>query len=65
MIDQDKIIVAAGGNIMRKTPQEAYDLIENMTQHYFQWDVEVYYDTITGVSAHYSKTTSALSAQIE
>ncbi|GKB12049.1 hypothetical protein Tco_0845972 [Tanacetum coccineum] len=65
MIDQDKIMVAAGGNIMRKTPQEAYDLIENMTQHHFQWDAKVYYDTTTGVSAHYSDTTSALSAQIE
>ncbi|GKA25854.1 reverse transcriptase domain-containing protein [Tanacetum coccineum] len=65
MIDQDKIMVAAGGNIMRKTPQEAYDLIENMTQHHFQWDADVYYDTTTGVSAHYSETTSALSAQIK
>ncbi|GKA00834.1 reverse transcriptase domain-containing protein [Tanacetum coccineum] len=65
MIDQDKIMVAAGGNIMRKTPQEAYDLIENMTQHHFQWDAEVYYDTTTGVSAHYSETTSVLSAQIK
>ncbi|GJY97152.1 putative reverse transcriptase domain-containing protein [Tanacetum coccineum] len=36
MIDRDKIMVAAGGNITRKTPQEAYDLIENMTQHHFQ-----------------------------
>ncbi|GJZ10414.1 hypothetical protein Tco_0545173 [Tanacetum coccineum] len=58
-------MVAAGGNFMWKTPQEAYDLIENMTQHHFQWDAEVYYDTTTGASAHYSETTSALSAQIE
>ncbi|GKD34616.1 hypothetical protein Tco_1250125 [Tanacetum coccineum] len=29
------------------------------------WDTEVYYDTTTCVSAHYSETTSALSAQIE
>ncbi|GKE61054.1 hypothetical protein Tco_1511421, partial [Tanacetum coccineum] len=34
-------MVADGGNIMRKTPQEAYDLIENMTQHHFQWDAEI------------------------
>ncbi|GKA73889.1 hypothetical protein Tco_0780191 [Tanacetum coccineum] len=40
--------MAAGGNIMRKTPQEAYDLIENMTLHHFQWDDKLYYDTITG-----------------
>ncbi|GJU16437.1 hypothetical protein Tco_1144403 [Tanacetum coccineum] len=36
-----------------------------MTQHHFQWDTEVYHDTTTGVSAHYSETTSTLSAQIE
>ncbi|GJZ81910.1 reverse transcriptase domain-containing protein [Tanacetum coccineum] len=41
MIDRDKIMVAAGGNIMRKTPQEAYDLIENMTQHHFYAQIEV------------------------
>ncbi|GJS73736.1 hypothetical protein Tco_0706577 [Tanacetum coccineum] len=29
MIDRDKIMVAVGGNITRKTPQEAYDLIED------------------------------------
>nr|GEX01286.1 hypothetical protein [Tanacetum cinerariifolium] len=29
------------------------------------WDTEVYYDTTTGVSAHYSNTTSLLSAKIE
>ncbi|GJS00561.1 hypothetical protein Tco_0317069 [Tanacetum coccineum] len=40
--------MAAGGNIMRKNPQKAYDLIENMTLHHFQWDVKVYYDTTTG-----------------
>ncbi|GJW58254.1 hypothetical protein Tco_0104985 [Tanacetum coccineum] len=48
MIGREKIMVVASGNIMRKTPQEAYDLIENMTLHHFQWDVEVYYDTSTG-----------------
>ncbi|GJX52358.1 putative reverse transcriptase domain-containing protein [Tanacetum coccineum] len=65
MVDRDKIMVDAGGNIMRKTPQEAYDLIENMTQHHFQWDAEVYYDTTTGVSAHYSETTYASIAPVE
>ncbi|GJX59776.1 hypothetical protein Tco_0291166, partial [Tanacetum coccineum] len=65
MIDRDKIMVAALGNIIRKTPQEAYDLIENMTHHHFQWDAEVYYDTTTDMSAHYSKTTFASSEQVE
>ncbi|GKB06213.1 hypothetical protein Tco_0834446 [Tanacetum coccineum] len=58
MIDRDKIMVAAGGNIMRKTPQEAYDLIKNMTYHHFQWDAEVYYDTTTDRSAHYLRLLS-------
>ncbi|GKB22490.1 hypothetical protein Tco_0861891 [Tanacetum coccineum] len=65
MIDRDKIMVAAGENIMRKTPQEAYDLIENMTQHHYKWDSEVQYDTTTDMSAHYSKTTFASSEQVE
>ncbi|GKA03798.1 reverse transcriptase domain-containing protein [Tanacetum coccineum] len=41
MINRDKIMMVAGGNIMRKTPQEAYDLIENMTQHHYHEQVEV------------------------
>ncbi|GJS73258.1 hypothetical protein Tco_0706099 [Tanacetum coccineum] len=52
-------MVAAGGNFMWKTPQEAYDLIQNMTQHHFQWDTELYYNTTTDISSHYSKTTFA------
>ncbi|GJY69674.1 hypothetical protein Tco_0472656 [Tanacetum coccineum] len=58
-------MVAAGGNFMRKTPQEAYDLIENMTQHHFQWDAEVYYNTTTDMSAHYSETTFTSRERVE
>nr|GEZ58438.1 hypothetical protein [Tanacetum cinerariifolium] len=58
-------MVAVGGNIMRKTPQEAYDLIEYMTQHHFQWDAEVYHDITIDMSAHYSTTTFASSEQVE
>ncbi|GJW30943.1 reverse transcriptase domain-containing protein [Tanacetum coccineum] len=65
MIDQERLMVAAGGNFMRKTPQEAYDLIENMTQHHFQWDAEVYYNTTTDMSAHYSETTFASRERVE
>ncbi|GKF22133.1 hypothetical protein Tco_0074455 [Tanacetum coccineum] len=36
-----------------------------MTHPHFQWDVEVYYDTTTDMSAHYSKTTFASSEQVE
>ncbi|GJW73591.1 hypothetical protein Tco_0132961 [Tanacetum coccineum] len=58
-------MVATGGNFMRKTPQEDYGLIENMTQHHFQWDAEVYYNTTTDMSAHYSETTFALRERVE
>ncbi|GJZ78202.1 reverse transcriptase domain-containing protein [Tanacetum coccineum] len=65
MIDQERLMVAAGGNFMRKTPQEAYDLIENMTHHHFQWDAELYYNTTTDMSAHYSETTFASRERVE
>ncbi|GKA82874.1 reverse transcriptase domain-containing protein [Tanacetum coccineum] len=58
MIDQERLMVAAGSNFMRKTPQKAYDLIENMTQHHFQWDAEVYYDTTTEKSSGSTTTNS-------
>ncbi|GKB37261.1 reverse transcriptase domain-containing protein, partial [Tanacetum coccineum] len=59
MIDQERLMVAIGGNFMRKTPQEACGLIENMTHHYFQWDAKVYYKTTNNICAHYSATTFA------
>nr|GEX60036.1 hypothetical protein [Tanacetum cinerariifolium] len=62
---EDKIMVAAGGNIRRKTPQEAYDLIKNMTQHHFQSDAKVYYDTTPDMSAHNSDTTYTSIAPVE
>ncbi|GJT90112.1 hypothetical protein Tco_1078957 [Tanacetum coccineum] len=58
-------MVAAGGNFMWKTPQEAYDLIENMTQHHFQWDAALYYNTTNDMSAHYFETTFALRERVE
>ncbi|GKE12532.1 hypothetical protein Tco_1416083 [Tanacetum coccineum] len=58
-------MVAAGSNFMRKTPQEAYDLIENMTHHHFQWDAELYYKTTTDMSAHYSETTFSSRERVE
>ncbi|GJU53664.1 reverse transcriptase domain-containing protein [Tanacetum coccineum] len=63
--NQERFMVAAGGNFMWKTPQEAYDLIENMTQHHFQWDTELYYNTTTDISSHYSETTFASRERVE
>ncbi|GJX30431.1 hypothetical protein Tco_0238510 [Tanacetum coccineum] len=42
-----------------------YNGITMIDQERFMWDTKVYYDTTTGASAHYSETTSGLSAQIE
>ncbi|GJV86108.1 hypothetical protein Tco_1526006 [Tanacetum coccineum] len=55
-----------GGSLIRvSTPKEAYDLIENMTQHLFQWDAKVYHDTTTDMSAQYSKNIFASGEQVE
>ncbi|GJR81416.1 hypothetical protein Tco_0152201 [Tanacetum coccineum] len=35
---QDTINAAAGGTFMQKTPEECYELIENMTTHHNHWD---------------------------
>ncbi|GKB41035.1 putative reverse transcriptase domain-containing protein [Tanacetum coccineum] len=60
---------------LRKCPDHKISLIDQIFTFYhgitmvdqdkIMWDTEVYYDTTTGVSAHYFETTSALSAQVE
>ncbi|PWA50505.1 hypothetical protein CTI12_AA296900 [Artemisia annua] len=35
---RDTINAAAGGTFMKRTPEECYDLIENMTAHHKFWD---------------------------
>nr|GFA68799.1 reverse transcriptase domain-containing protein [Tanacetum cinerariifolium] len=35
---RDTINAAAGGTFMKRHPEECYDLIENMTAHYNDWD---------------------------
>nr|GEU68022.1 reverse transcriptase domain-containing protein [Tanacetum cinerariifolium] len=35
---RDIINAAAGGNFMKRRPEECYDLIENMTAHHNDWD---------------------------
>nr|GEW49259.1 reverse transcriptase domain-containing protein [Tanacetum cinerariifolium] len=38
---RDTINVAAGGTFMKRSPEECYDLIENMTAHHNDWDTSV------------------------
>nr|GEW60412.1 reverse transcriptase domain-containing protein [Tanacetum cinerariifolium] len=35
---RDTINAAAGGSVMKRWPEECYDLIENMTAHHNDWD---------------------------
>nr|GEV43652.1 reverse transcriptase domain-containing protein [Tanacetum cinerariifolium] len=41
---RDTINAAAGGTFMQKTPDECYELIENMTAHHNHWDTSVIRD---------------------
>nr|GEW57616.1 hypothetical protein [Tanacetum cinerariifolium] len=37
-LHRDTINAAAGGTLMKRRPEECYDLIENMTAHHNDWD---------------------------
>nr|GEZ28004.1 reverse transcriptase domain-containing protein [Tanacetum cinerariifolium] len=39
---RDTINAAAGGTIMKRRPEECYDLIENMTAHHNDWDTSAH-----------------------
>nr|GEV67579.1 DNA-directed DNA polymerase [Tanacetum cinerariifolium] len=41
---QDTINATVGGTFMQKTPEECYELIENMTAHHNHWDTSVIQD---------------------
>ncbi|GJY77361.1 reverse transcriptase domain-containing protein [Tanacetum coccineum] len=41
---RDTINAAAGGTFMQKTPEECYELIENMTAHHNYWDTSATQD---------------------
>nr|GEV05076.1 putative ribonuclease H-like domain-containing protein [Tanacetum cinerariifolium] len=44
---RDTINVATGGTFMQKTPEECYDLIENMTAHHNYWDTSATQDEMS------------------
>ncbi|GJT84450.1 reverse transcriptase domain-containing protein [Tanacetum coccineum] len=58
---QDTINAAAGGTFMQKTPEECYELIENMTAHHNHWDTSATRDE---TSRNISSTTSTESAEV-
>nr|GFC52461.1 reverse transcriptase domain-containing protein [Tanacetum cinerariifolium] len=49
---RDTINAAAGGTFMKRRPEECYDLIENMTAHYNDWDT----------SAQWSESSSSITS---
>nr|GEW64857.1 hypothetical protein [Tanacetum cinerariifolium] len=61
---QDTINAAAGGTFMQKTPEECYDLIENMTAHHNHWDTSAIRDeTSRNISS--TSTTKTVNTKCE
>nr|GEV41825.1 reverse transcriptase domain-containing protein [Tanacetum cinerariifolium] len=56
---RDTVNDVAGGTFMQKTPEECYELIENMTAHHNHWDTSVIRDeTYRNIS--FTSTTESL-----
>ncbi|GJV46591.1 reverse transcriptase domain-containing protein [Tanacetum coccineum] len=58
---RDTINAAAGGTFMQKTPEECYELIENMTAHHNHWDTSTTGDE---TSRTISSTTTTESPEV-
>ncbi|GKB09820.1 reverse transcriptase domain-containing protein [Tanacetum coccineum] len=58
---RDTINAAAGGTFMQKTPEECYDLIENMTAHHNHWETSTTRDE---TSRTISSTTTTESPEV-
>ncbi|GJU73419.1 reverse transcriptase domain-containing protein [Tanacetum coccineum] len=58
---RDTINAAAGGTFMQKTPEECYELIENMTAHHNHWDTSATQDE---TSRNISSTTATESPEV-
>nr|GEU31890.1 reverse transcriptase domain-containing protein [Tanacetum cinerariifolium] len=54
----DTINAATGGTFMQKTPEECYELIENMTVHYNHWDTSAIRDE-TSRNISFTSTTES------
>ncbi|GJR46332.1 reverse transcriptase domain-containing protein [Tanacetum coccineum] len=57
----DTLNAAAGGTFMQKTPEECYELIENMTAHHNHWDTSATRDE---TSRNISSTTTTESPEV-
>nr|GEU48803.1 DNA-directed DNA polymerase [Tanacetum cinerariifolium] len=59
---RDTINAAAGGTFMQKTPEECYELIENMITHHNHWDTSVIRDE---TSRNISSTSTTESLEVD
>nr|GEV84990.1 reverse transcriptase domain-containing protein [Tanacetum cinerariifolium] len=63
---RDTINAAAGGTFMQKTPEECYELIENMTAHHNHWDTSAIQDeTSRNISSTSTTETPKVVRQLE
>nr|GEY10008.1 reverse transcriptase domain-containing protein [Tanacetum cinerariifolium] len=58
---RDSINAAAGGTFMQKTPEECYELFENMTAHHNHWDTSAIQDE---TSRNISSTSTTKSLEV-
>nr|GEV16859.1 reverse transcriptase domain-containing protein [Tanacetum cinerariifolium] len=61
LIHRDTINAAAGGTFMQKSPDECYELIENMTAHHNHWDTSMIQDE---TSRNISSTSTTKSLEV-
>nr|GEV14756.1 hypothetical protein [Tanacetum cinerariifolium] len=57
--NQDTINAAVGGTFMQKTPEECYEMIENMTVHHNYWDTSATRDETSKTVSSTTTTTES------
>lgn len=62
--NRSMIDAAAGGTLMRKTPEEAYELLEEMATNSYEWQAERYIPSRTA-GVHQVHNFTAIAAQLE
>nr|GEW62796.1 reverse transcriptase domain-containing protein [Tanacetum cinerariifolium] len=62
---RDTINVAAGGTVMKRRPEECYDLIKNITAHQNDWDTSVQWrESSTSITSSSDPEIVALNAEM-
>nr|GEX62102.1 reverse transcriptase domain-containing protein [Tanacetum cinerariifolium] len=62
---RDTINAAAGGTLMKRRPEECYDLIENMTAHHNDWDTSAQQSELSSsITSSFDMKIAALKAEM-